>query len=66
LPLSRTAPTAFANYLLALPEAVDRPMIALFRGLLVAETTTSGEAIRAISVPQAGPIRENRIFAAAA
>jgi LysR family glycine cleavage system transcriptional activator len=65
-PLSLAAPTAFAYYLLALPEAVDRPTIALFRSLLVAEATTAGEAIRAISLPQAGPIRDNRIFAAAA
>jgi LysR family glycine cleavage system transcriptional activator len=63
-PLSLAAPTGFAYYLLALPEAVDRPTIALFRSLLVAEGTR--EAIRAISVPQAGPIRDNRIFAAAA
>jgi LysR family glycine cleavage system transcriptional activator len=36
-PLRRTAPTAFAYYLLGLLEVVERPKIALFHDLLLAE-----------------------------
>lgn len=40
-PLMLTAPTAFSYYLVGLPEAVQRPRIALFRSLLVAEAAAT-------------------------
>ena len=40
-PLKMAAPTAFTYYLLGLPEAADRPKIAMFRKLLVAEAATT-------------------------
>ena len=40
-PLKMAAPTAFTYYLLGLPEAADRPRIAMFRKLLVAEAATT-------------------------
>src|SRR5689334_25287943 len=36
-PLRLAAPTPFSYYLLCLPEAVDRPKIALFRSILISE-----------------------------
>jgi LysR family transcriptional regulator, glycine cleavage system transcriptional activator len=40
-PLRLTAPTAFAYYLIGLPEVMKRPRIALFRSLLVAEAAAT-------------------------
>jgi LysR family transcriptional regulator, glycine cleavage system transcriptional activator len=40
-PLKLVAPTAYTYYLLGLPEAVERPRIAMFRSLLVEEAATT-------------------------
>jgi LysR family glycine cleavage system transcriptional activator len=40
-PLTLSAPTAFTYYLLGLPEAADRPDIAMFRRLLVEEAAAT-------------------------
>ncbi len=40
-PLELVAPTAFSYYLLGLPETLERPRIALFRGLLVEEAANT-------------------------
>jgi LysR family glycine cleavage system transcriptional activator len=40
-PLKLVAPTAYTYYLLGLPEAVERPRIAMFRNLLVEEAATT-------------------------
>jgi LysR family glycine cleavage system transcriptional activator len=63
-PLELAAPTAFAYYVLGLPEAAERPRIALFRSLLVAEAAATEAAMRSIGLPQ--PAGDNRIFAVAA
>ena len=47
-PLELSAPTAFTYYLLGLPEAVERPKIALFRSLLVAEAAATEAFARSI------------------
>ena len=65
-PLGLAVPTAFTYYLLALPEAVGRPKIALLHRLLVAEATTTKEAMRSIGLLRPRPVCDNRIFAAAA
>jgi LysR family glycine cleavage system transcriptional activator len=50
-PLRLSAPTAYAYYLLGLPEAVERPKIALFRSLLVAEAAATEAFMRSIGEP---------------
>jgi LysR family glycine cleavage system transcriptional activator len=50
-PLRLSAPTAFAYYLLGLPETVERPKIALFRSLLVAEAAATEAFMRSIGEP---------------
>ena len=40
-PLQRPTSTAFTYYLLGLPEAVEQPKVALFRGLLMAEAAAT-------------------------
>jgi LysR family glycine cleavage system transcriptional activator len=63
-PLEMSAPTAFAYYLLGLPEAVESPKIALLRGLLVAEAAKTEASMLTIGVPM--PVGDNRVFPAAA
>jgi LysR family glycine cleavage system transcriptional activator len=65
-PLELSAPTAFTYYLLGLPEAVERPKIALFRSLLVAEAAATEAAVLSIGVPRPRPVGDNRGLAAAA
>jgi len=48
-PLKLAAPTAFTYYLLGLPEALDRPRIARFRRLLVAEAGTTEAFMKSIA-----------------
>jgi LysR family glycine cleavage system transcriptional activator len=55
-PLKRTAPTAYTYYLLGLPEAVDRPKIAMFRRLLVAESAMTEASTASISQPMLRPV----------
>jgi LysR family transcriptional regulator, glycine cleavage system transcriptional activator len=50
-PLPLTAPTAFSYYLLGLPETAERPKIALFRSLLVAEAAATEASVLSIGVP---------------
>ncbi len=50
-PLRLAVPTAFAYFLLELPEAVGRPKIALFRRLLVAEAAMTEKMMRCIEEP---------------
>ncbi len=54
-PLKLTAPTAFAYYLLGLPEAVERPKIALFRSLLVEEAAATETFTLSIGEPVPNP-----------
>ena len=57
-PLKLAAPTAYSYYLLGLPEAVERPKIALFRSLLVAEAAATEAFMHSIDVPsRVGDIR---------
>ena len=65
-PLGLAAPTAFSYYLLALPETIEKPKIALLRSLLVAEGAATEETMHSIGVPSPRPAGDNRIFAAAA
>jgi len=65
-PLGLAAPTAFTYYLLTLPEAVEKPKVALLRSLLIAEAAATEKAMLAIDVPRPRPLGDNRIFAAAA
>jgi LysR family transcriptional regulator, glycine cleavage system transcriptional activator len=55
-PLKLAAPTAFAYYLLGLPEAVERPKIAVFRNLLVAEAATTEAFMLSIGEPALSPV----------
>jgi LysR family transcriptional regulator, glycine cleavage system transcriptional activator len=50
-PLNLAAPTSFTYYLLGLPEAVERPKIARFRNLLVAEAAATEAFMLSIGVP---------------
>ena len=50
-PLKLAAPTAYTYYLLGLPEAVDRPKIAVFRKLLVAEAAATEASTLSIDQP---------------
>ncbi len=52
-PLRLSAPTAFSYYLLGLPEAVERPSIAAFRRLLVAEAAMTERLVRSVTGPPA-------------
>ena len=59
-PLKLAAPTAYTYYLLGLPEAVDKPKIAMFRKLLVTEAAAT-EAFRALDrYAGAGHVRQSR------
>jgi LysR family glycine cleavage system transcriptional activator len=53
-PLALAAPTAFAYYLLGLPEAADRPRIAALRKLLVEEAAATELLTLSIVAPVAG------------
>jgi LysR family glycine cleavage system transcriptional activator len=57
-PLKRAAPTAYSYYLLGLPEVVDRPKIATFRRLLVAEAAATEASVLAIGSPAANAAAE--------
>ena len=50
-PLKMAAPTAYSYFLLALPEAADRPRIAMFRKLLVMEAAATEAFARLIGTP---------------
>jgi LysR family transcriptional regulator, glycine cleavage system transcriptional activator len=50
-PLRLAAPTAFTYYLLGLPEAAERPKIALFRSLLITEAAATEAFMSSISEP---------------
>jgi LysR family glycine cleavage system transcriptional activator len=65
-PLRLATPTAFTYYLLGLPEAVERPKIALFRRLLVAEAAKTEVSMRTIGAPVPTPIGDLCPVAAAA
>jgi LysR family glycine cleavage system transcriptional activator len=65
-PLKLAAPTSFTYYLLGLPEAVDRPKIALFRNLLVAEAATTEAFMHSIGAPLPNATEGIRAVAAAA
>ncbi len=54
-PLLLATPTAFTYYLLGLPEDVDRPKIATFRTLLVAEAAATEAAMPPIAPPARMP-----------
>ena len=55
-PMKLAAPTSFNYYLLGLPEAVDRPKIATFRRLLVAEAAAT-EAFMPATVSRVTSVR---------
>ena len=55
-PLKLTAPTAFSYYLLGLPEAVERPRIARFSSLLVAEAATTEAFMLTVGMRDPGPV----------
>jgi LysR family transcriptional regulator, glycine cleavage system transcriptional activator len=57
-PLRLAAPTAFTYYLLGLPEAVERPKIAVFRNLLVAEAAATEAFMLSIGEPMACPVAD--------
>ena len=57
-PLKLAAPTAYSYYLLGLPEVVDRPKIATFRRLLVAEAVATEASVLAIGSPAANAAAE--------
>jgi hypothetical protein len=57
-PLNLAAPTAYSYYLLGLPEVVDRPKIASFRRLLVAEAAATEASVLAIGSPAANAAAE--------
>lgn len=63
-PLRLAAPTAFTYYLLGLPEAVDRPKIASFRELLVAEAAATEAFARSIGTSAAKRVAEVEVLAA--
>jgi LysR family glycine cleavage system transcriptional activator len=50
-PLRLVAPTAFSYYLLCLPEAVDRPKIAVFRSILINEAAMTEASILSVDRP---------------
>ena len=50
-PLELVAPTAYAYYLLGLPEAGERPKIAMFRNLLVEEAASTEAFMLSLGVP---------------
>jgi LysR family transcriptional regulator, glycine cleavage system transcriptional activator len=55
-PLRLAAPTAFNYYLLGLPETVDRPKVAMFRSLLVAEAAATEAFMLSIEEPAPNPL----------
>jgi LysR family transcriptional regulator, glycine cleavage system transcriptional activator len=57
-PLRLAAPTTFSYYLLGLPEAVDRPSIAVFRRLLIAEAAITERLMRSAAEPAANPAND--------
>ena len=57
-PLKLAAPTAYSYHLLGLPEVVDRPKIAMFRRLLVAEAAATEAAVQVIGSPAANAAAE--------
>jgi LysR family glycine cleavage system transcriptional activator len=65
-PLSLAAPTAFSYHLLGLPEAVERPKIARFRELLVAEAAATEAFARSIVTSAPRPVADVQILAAVA
>jgi hypothetical protein len=60
------APTPFSYYLLCLPEAVDRPKIALFRSILISEAALTEASILAVDRPLLTPFNADYALAAAA
>ncbi|HUB45824.1 MAG TPA: LysR substrate-binding domain-containing protein [Acetobacteraceae bacterium] len=65
-PLRLAAPTSFSYYLLELPEAVDRPRVAAFRDLLIAEAAMTERFMRSLSEPMANPANDRFAIAAGA
>jgi LysR family transcriptional regulator, glycine cleavage system transcriptional activator len=65
-PLRLAAPTAFSYYLLGIPAAVDRPRIAAFRRLLVAEAAMTERFMRSIAEPASNPANDIHVIAAQA
>jgi hypothetical protein len=61
-----TAATAFIYYLLGLPETVERPKIAVFRGLLVAEAAATEAFMLSIGAPMLSPVADVGVVAAGA
>jgi LysR family transcriptional regulator, glycine cleavage system transcriptional activator len=65
-PLRLAAPTAFTYYLLGLPETVERPKIAVFCGLLVAEAAATEAFMLSIGAPMLSPVADVGVVAAGA
>jgi LysR family glycine cleavage system transcriptional activator len=65
-PLRLVAPTAFSYYLLCLPEAVDRPKIALLRSILISEAAMTEASILAVDRPFLLPSNADCALSAAA
>jgi len=65
-PLRLVAPTAFSYYLLCLPEAVDRPKIALLRSILISEAAMTEASILALDRPFLLPSNADCALSAAA
>ena len=63
-PLKLAAPTAFTYYVLGLPEAVDRPRIAMFRSQLVAEAAATETFMVSIGGPVLSLVGGARAIAA--
>jgi len=57
-PLNFATPTAFSYYLLGLPEAMEKPRIALFRDLLVAEAARTEAFMLSLVEPERYPVSE--------
>ncbi len=65
-PLRLVAPTAFSYYLLCLPEAVDRPKIALFWSILISEAAMTEASVVAFDRPFLPPSNADCALATAA
>jgi LysR family glycine cleavage system transcriptional activator len=65
-PLRLAVPTGFAYHLLCLPEAIDKPKVALFRSLLMAEAAATEASILSVDQALTTPAQDNYELAPAA
>jgi LysR family glycine cleavage system transcriptional activator len=65
-PLQLAAPTAYTYYLLALPDVVDKPKIAMFRKQLVTEAAATEAFAYSIGTPEQDMSAKVEVFAAEA